>query len=583
MKEVPAKDLYGWRFSWQKNMQHLRKQRGVLLVGGMSALLVACGGGSSGSASPVGSSTAAVQLTDAPGDFSHVWVTVRKIAFHSSATQTWSASDSTWQTYTLPAPVTLDLAALSNGQLQNVFSSIQLPVGVYRQMRLFLDGPASALDSSAQALQDSNGNALQWNDQVERNENGQWVEYSLNVPFAAAGIRLGGTFNVVAGSNLNLAVDINLNKSIVAYHRGQNRGYILNPWLTYFDMAQVGAIAGSLDPSQLCPLNGQGQPMPAATCVYNVVVKAEAFDKTQNRYASLRTTVVRPDGTFLLYPVSVQDAGGNTIDYHVLIRGRNMETMVVKHVPVVAGASAQSNATLLPQLMATVNPGEYLAQWASPLAPLTSGYAVFMQTDPSESAPYSVRYRATDPSTGTYYDPLPLENSGLLTTTYSSGATALNFVAVTPKEGMGNYSVGVDDFGDYLMNTNFTTLQAPATGSSAMFSFTTPQAGNQQAGALAGNLAISAQVASQYQHMMLYVANASNVLTSQDLSASLASSSGSIAYSVNGLSSGSPWNVYYVYLRLWSNTNPRGELIALPGFANLSQQATATLNGTIAH
>ena len=189
------------------------KPQGVLVVG-LSAFLAACGGGSS--SSTPGASTAAVQLTDAPGDFSHVWVTVKKIAFHSNANQVWSASDNTWQTYTLPAPVTVDLAALTNGQLQNVFSSIQLPVGTYRQIRLFLDGPAMALDGSAQALQDSNGNALQWNDQVERNENGRWVEYSLNVPFAAAGLRLSGTFNVLAGSNLNLAIDVNLNKSVVA-------------------------------------------------------------------------------------------------------------------------------------------------------------------------------------------------------------------------------------------------------------------------------------------------------------------------------------------------------------------------------
>ncbi len=555
------------------------KPQGVLVVG-LSAFLAACGGGSS--SSTPGASTAAVQLTDAPGDFSHVWVTVKKIAFHSNANQVWSASDNTWQTYTLPAPVTVDLAALTNGQLQNVFSSIQLPVGTYRQIRLFLDGPAMALDGSAQAMQDSNGNALQWNDQVERNENGRWVEYSLNVPFAAAGLRLSGTFNVLAGSNLNLAIDVNLNKSVVAYHHGQNRGYILNPWLTYFDMAQVGAITGSVNAAQLCALDSQNQPMPAANCAYNIVVKAEALDSNQHRYASLRSTVLRPDGSFALYPLPVQDASGNVIDYHVLIRGRNMETMVIKHVPVVAGTSVQSSPTVLPQLALTSSAGEYMAQFASPLTPLTSGYAVFMQTDPSESAPYSVRYRATDPSTGTFYDALPLENSGLLTSVYSGGTSAPSFAAVTPSEGNGNYSIGVDDFGDYLMDTSFTTVQAVSNGASALFSFNAPQAGSHQAGALSGTLAITSQVASQYQHMMLYVADATHVLTSQDLSSSLSSAAGSINYSVNGLSAGNPWDVYYVYLRLWSSNNPRGELITVPGLANLSQQTAATLNGTIA-
>ncbi len=556
-----------------------------VLIAGLSVLLGACGSGNSSSTSasvaPASFGSATVNVTDAPGDFSHVWITVTKIAFHTSASQTWSASDASWQTYTLPTPVTLDLATLDNGALNKVFSSIQLPTGTYRQIRLFLDGPASALDSSAQAIADSNGNALQWNDQVERIENGAPVEYALNVPFASAGVRLAGTFTITANSPLNLTVDVNLNKSVVAYHHGKVRGYILNPWLRYFDMSQVGAITGSVDPTQLCPITNH-QPVPAANCAYNVVVKAEAVDTTQSRYASLRTTMVDPTtGAFTLYPVAVNDANGNPIDYHVLVRGRNLETMVIKHVPVTAGTTPSSGATVLSKLsLTTLGETGYSAQFASPLTPLTSGYAVFMQTDPAEKVPYSVRFRSTDPATGEFYDSVALENSGLLTASYA--ASGLSFTPVVPKEGNGNYSVGVNDYGDYLMSASFTTLNAPASGSSSStFSFTAPTQGSNTAnGTITGTISLASGVAGKYNHLMLYVADASHVVTSQDLSAQLTTST--ISYTQSGLSTGNPWDVYYVYLRLWNDTSKSwGEMIPVNGLANLSLQASANLNVSI--
>ncbi len=558
-----------------------------VLITGLSVLLGACGGGNtsslssspSTSATPASFGSATVNMTDAPGDFSHVWITVTKIAFHSSASQTWSVSDSSWQTYTLPTPVTLDLASLDNGALNKVFSSIQLPTGTYRQIRLFLDGPASALDGSAQAIADSNGNALQWNDQVERVENGQSVEYALNVPFAAAGVRLTGTFNIVANSTLNLTVDVNLNKSVVAYHHGKARGYILNPWLRYYDMSQVGAITGSVDPTQLCLVTNH-QPVASNSCAYNIVVKAEAVDSTQGRYASLRTTMVDPTtGSFTLYPVAVNDINGNPIDYHVLVRGRNMETMVIKHVPVTAGTTPTQGATTLPKLsLTTLAQTGYSALFASPLTPLTSGYAVFMQTDPIEKVPYSVRFRSTDPATGNFFDPVALENSGLLTTTYAT--SGLVFAPVVPKEGSGNYSVGVNDYGDYLMSTNFTTLTAPTSGSSATFGFTAPTQGSNSAnGTITGTIALGSGVANKYNHLMLYVADASHVVTSQDLSTQLSSST---IYTQSGLSTGNPWDVYYVYLRLWNDTTKAwGEMVPVNGVANLNQQSSAMLNVSV--
>jgi hypothetical protein len=87
----------------------------------LASILTGCGGGNSTPAA----GTANVSLTDGPGDdYDHVWVTVKAISFHTDANQVWNSSDATWQTTTLTAPVTLDLASLTNGALNHVFAGI---------------------------------------------------------------------------------------------------------------------------------------------------------------------------------------------------------------------------------------------------------------------------------------------------------------------------------------------------------------------------------------------------------------------------------------------------------------------------
>ncbi len=211
-----------------------------------SALLLAACGGGGGGGSPAGAmptGTANVQLTDGPGDeFQHVWVSVRAIAFHSSADQVWSAADATWITTTLPAPVTIDLTTLNNGVLDGtLFAGLNLPAGTYRQIRFFFDGAEAPLDASALATMDSNGAALQWNDQVEYlNGTATPQESPLEIAFPTQGIQLLGTFNVVAGATLNLAVDFDLEHIIVPFDHDGQTYFTMRPNLAYFDMSQVG-------------------------------------------------------------------------------------------------------------------------------------------------------------------------------------------------------------------------------------------------------------------------------------------------------------------------------------------------------
>src|SRR5512143_781875 len=146
-------DISNHFFGGDMKIKRLAIAAAFLLAG----LLAGCGGG--GSSTPA-TGTVNVALTDGPGDdYDHVWVTVKAISFHTDPNAVWSSTDATWQTTTLPAPVTLDLANLTNGALNQVFAGMKLPAGTYRQIRIFLAGFNDAPTASAVAA------ALAYNDQ----------------------------------------------------------------------------------------------------------------------------------------------------------------------------------------------------------------------------------------------------------------------------------------------------------------------------------------------------------------------------------------------------------------------------------
>src|SRR5882762_8680981 len=123
----------------------------VIAIATLSASLAlsSCGGGGSSSTAPMFGAVS-VAVTDAPStDFDHVWITVNSIRFHRLDFA--RPDDPNWLTYSLPQPVTVDLTQLANGNLASVFSSIELPVGTYRQIRLLLADDDATLTTSAQA------------------------------------------------------------------------------------------------------------------------------------------------------------------------------------------------------------------------------------------------------------------------------------------------------------------------------------------------------------------------------------------------------------------------------------------------
>jgi len=564
------------------------------------AALSACGGGSGGGtaapAAPTG--TVNVQVTDGPGDeFQHVWVTISAIAFHTDPNATWSAADATWQTTKLPAPVTIDLTTLNNGVLNQLFSGMALPAGSYRQIRFFFDGAEAGLDGSALATKDSTGAALQWNDQVEflDGRNGWAItEAPLEIAYPTQGIQLAGTFNVTAGSTLDLAVDFDLEHMIVPFDHGGLTYFTMRPRLFYYDMSQVGAITGTVNPAQLCQ-SVAAQTVANPTCAFNLIVKAELLAADGSRHYVTRETSVNPaNGNFTLYPLATRDANGNAIAaYDIVIRGREMETMLVTGVPVTAGTvpggtgSAAPTSVQSTPIVLAANNAEYTAQLATALSPLSSGYAIFQQTLPGAGAvPYEVRWRNTDPFTGTFRNPIALQGaSSFLHLAAFNGGNTLSFTTVTPQEGAGAYTVADNEAAYYTLSAG-AVMQPPASGSAQTFAPMVPAlASGVQSGSI--NVDLSFSGISADNHCELVLARFASIIDTYDCSAQLSNTSPAI-FSLTGVPAGAsgaavPGAYYYAYVRLWSSAAPKlsRKLVSLPGFIDLRTSGTASVNGTV--
>jgi Domain of unknown function (DUF4382) len=205
---------------------------------GMGTLGVTISDPPSCMAATTGAAAVASGGTAAPGGtFTSVFVTIRSIQAHISATA--DPSSSGWQELApqlVAAPVQVDLLHLpANGQcLLEQLGSASLPAGDYQQIRLILlanaapNGPAPSTDTNAcfkqlggdvfNCVVDSNGTHT-LNLSSEANT-------GLKIP---PGQIMGGPIHVAAGQSVDLNIDFNTCASII---REGNGDFRLKPVLT---------------------------------------------------------------------------------------------------------------------------------------------------------------------------------------------------------------------------------------------------------------------------------------------------------------------------------------------------------------
>jgi hypothetical protein len=405
--------------------------KGCITIFVLALLLSGCGGGggdgvSAGSLKPQ-TGVAKISLTDAPTtDLDHVWVTVKEIRFHLDQTCD-DLTDGGWHSYPLPAPVTLDLAALNNGLWDTLWNDIVLPVGNYQQIRLILAGTEDPLAASATAK------ALSYNNQVT--DGG--IPYPLVIPAAKNGIKLIGAFKVAAAAPLHIVVDFDITHDVVETGNGR---YILKPRLKYFVISAplTAAITGTIK-------RPDGTPFANYTGV-SVIIKAEAPEtitfantSTARVMGIIRATSVKPDGSFALYPLPSEP--GRT--YDLVIRGNGIRTMLLKAVPAEPGTTKDSpsmfdvNLSLSSHYLVSA---QVVNNDTSPYEPAFGASVGFYQTLPgSGEIPYLIRFRHVNPLYGTFGN-FTLPNGDLLAGSFNPKAILQSFGAVRPMEGADSFS-----------------------------------------------------------------------------------------------------------------------------------------------
>lgn len=217
----------------------------VLVFAGIGGIIVSCGGGSSSNnVTSTAMGTINVSISDPPscmppnGQFTHVFITVRSVKAHISASA--GDSDPGWQELApqlANSPMQIDL--FSTAQTTCVLAqlgSASLPVGSYQQIRLVLlsnapDAGAAVPGTNTCAgsgfncvvLEDSSIHELQLSSEANT---------GLKIP---PGQIVGGPIQVMAGQSVDLNIDFNACISIVEQGNGKFR---LKPTLT---AAQVSA------------------------------------------------------------------------------------------------------------------------------------------------------------------------------------------------------------------------------------------------------------------------------------------------------------------------------------------------------
>lgn len=365
--------------------------------------------------------TVDVDLIDAPAiEYLHVYITVNKIAFHASPDA--GSNSAGWQTMDISAnPVTIDLAQLTNGKLYAdttadnlpLFSGVALPIGTYRQIRLFLASTEERTLAPSAIAQ-----GLLYNNQATF---GNGTNAPIRIPNSAEGIKLipESPLEVVAGKSIRLALDFNLFDDMFDVYPDGQIECILKPRLGFFDMGAVGAIKGKVAFSNLS--------------VPYLTIKAEQVVPGKNcRVVRRTTTQDEPNGSFNLYPLPVF-GNNSTAVYDILLRGRNMQTIIVKNVKVHKGTGLTAGAVDLGTI--TMNPGSgFSAQLATAMHP-SGAWLNFYQTLTTDPVPFEVDNRHLNPYTGKFAIPMELSSAAIQVYDFSTGSMSGPIIDATTNPG----------------------------------------------------------------------------------------------------------------------------------------------------
>lgn len=366
------------------------------------------------------------------------------------------------------------------------------------------------------------------------------------------------------------SVSFDAGRDLVEFRFGNGAGFLLNPTLAAHDVDDVGTIQALLDVSSLPPDPATGRPL--------VEVIAERVDEQSHRRVAIASAAVRPDGTFTLYPLPLED-GADTTTYDLVIHGPAVTTVVIRGVPVAEGAPGASAAFGPIALIASTT---YAANVAAGGSVEPRGARVqFFQTLEGDDAPFLIEQRAADPVTGVLAADALLSAAPVVL----SGAfgDTLSLVGAAPAEGAGRYSVAA---AAPLYGAGDLARGALAPPAAAAITATFPAPATAVAlPAVAGTItaAVSA-TPGRYDDGILLVTHDGAIVAAASLAPVLAGARPGGAVTVAGVPAGLDRGLYFLEAWAWSSANAQGSFTrqSVAGAADLrtapAASAAVTLN-----
>jgi len=193
--------------------------------------LVSCSGSGGGASDAAGGTTGtlSIGLTDAPGDYQNVWVTITEIRVHQAVGEV-GDKDPGWITVLTFSPgKTIDLTTLEDGNVVDL-GVAELDAGQYNQMLLILTADAVAPHSLANYV------VIEGEEYEEYviGQEGQYKIEELKVPSGfQSGVKIVRGFEIVADQATALILDFAAQKSVVK--AGNSGQWLLKPTIKVLD------------------------------------------------------------------------------------------------------------------------------------------------------------------------------------------------------------------------------------------------------------------------------------------------------------------------------------------------------------
>jgi hypothetical protein len=535
-----------------------------------------------------------------PAQYTHVFLTVNQIWFNTSATAL--ATDSSWSKFTLTTPETVDLVTLNNGTLSQFASELKLATGTYSQVMLILADSTDALTSAAQASGAASNDEVDYLDTLDVAHTvplailnaAQGINISTSLTVAAATSSgfgspttattttpssdapittssaatatstTGSTFAAPVVSTTSAIIDFDATRDLVPISLSGQPAFALNPHPQTYDVKYSGTIQGAVSLATVSALTAAGLP--------DVQVAAEGLSSDGTRHIIVKTTRVDSGGNFILYPLST--ASGAPTSYDLVIHGPSIETVIIKAVPVTAGAPGSATAVMGTVTLTSATPFLVNVNTTSPAAP-TSSVVGFYQTLPlSAEVPYLVETRALDPISGLFATDQSVSGGSLQYGSYVSGGI-ISLTNVNPSQGAATYALAAINpaYGTAALGT---TVTAPGTATTALFTLTAPPVpGGSVANGITGTVSVAS--AGAYDNAELFLTFNGALVATAPLNAYLSGAQTTLTLTAvaPGGSSSATYapGVYNAEVWAWNSSNPTGTLLRVPSATTIDMSA----------